>query len=614
MNSEGESVIEEYLVLVREKLPESIADDVISELRSYMHESARDQGNGEITIQSAKKVVAQFGAPGEVADEYRYSMFPETIPVEAVPEEIVQEPQQIVEQEPVKQPKPMLTPIPQQDPSVSYRSFFLTASFQSIVWIIITSLLTLFTGPIGFPGWTLLIPVSQVGLVIGALFLQSLNLRWDRTILWRRAYREWSALQNYVTLPENSVPEMGRNMLGLDALASFLGIILFTAASLFSSPIFFVFCGIPICLLLGARIYYRAVTFRDEKDPIRNSRIQFVINIALLVGLNASLFWIFGFWGYWSYTLWSWGLLLLPYIVGYGSILLMNIVTGAQNLWWKTEDGSKEIRTPGEEVSAGKKAELLARLPGNIGHLFAGVALWIFIYNLPQIFISFDNSTFDFISSDMSRWIIHLPVEIVIAGVLLVCYFVYRRVLISKFSSKTVFGNRTRIEALADSIISLFFCIIILPLVFIDVFYSNIFNEILIFQRHLGIRWAMISELMQIVTFPLIAIGLIFRIIGDILEFRSSSKERATGLIEQSAILIILGLTIFSASEFLFYIAITHFYSSFFMSDVILLPVVMFLSFQFGSSSLKGKISKVNGKSQSGKSIKSNNVFSSIAN
>jgi hypothetical protein len=80
MTEEPERVIEEYLALVNEHLPESISEDVITELRTYMFETALDLGNGELTAQSAKKVVAQFGAPSEVAEEYKYSMLPETLP------------------------------------------------------------------------------------------------------------------------------------------------------------------------------------------------------------------------------------------------------------------------------------------------------------------------------------------------------------------------------------------------------------------------------------------------------------------------------------------------------------------------------------------------------
>jgi hypothetical protein len=616
MNNEGESVIEEYLILVREKLPEAIADDVISELRSYMHESAREKGDGEITVQSAKKVVAQFGAPGEVADEYRYSMLPETIPEETIPKDTMQEMQHVIQQEPIKETKPVLTPIPQEDPSVSYRSFFLTTSFQSIIWITIISLLTLIVGPIGFPGWTLLIPISQVGLVISALFLQSVILRWNKTILWRRAYREWSAFQNYVTLPENSVPEMGRNIMKLDALASLLGIILFTSALLLSAIIVFLFWGIPICLLLGARIYYRAVTFREDKDPIRNSRKQFVINVALLVVLNASLFWIFNWWGYWSNALWSWGLLLLPFIVGYGSVLLMNIVTGAQNLWWKTQDEPKETLTKMQKVPAENKARLLAGLRENMGGLYARAAVWILVYNLPQIYISFDMPPvgYWYSHSEVLNWIILLPLEATIAGVMLVSYFAYRRFLIKKLDSSTIFGSRTRMEAFVDSLVSSFFFVIIIPLIFANILNNNIENEILFNQRNLGVRWGIILTVMQIIGLPLAAIGLFVRIIGDIHDFRPKWKKRAVGLIEQSGVLLVLAIAVFSGSEFLQYLSIYHWYSNFMMGYLIFLPLVLVLSFQIGISSLKGKILNGNCESPGGKLVKSNNMYSSIAN
>jgi hypothetical protein len=617
MNNEGESIIEEYLVLVKEKLPESIADDVISELRSYMHESAREKGDGEITVQSAKKIVAQFGAPGEVADEYRYSMFPETIPEEASPKDTIQEMQHVIQQEPSTRTKPILTPIPHEDPSVSYRSFFLTTSLQSIIWIVLISLLTIFFGAIGFPGWTLLIPVSQAGLVIGALFLHSINLRWNKTILWRRAYREWSALQNYVTLPENSVPEMGRNVLRLDALTSLLGIMLIVSASLLSSPIFFLFCGVPISALLGVRIYYRAMTFRDDKDPIRNSRKQFTINIALLVGLNASLFWIFNPWGYWSYTLaTTYGLLFLLYIISYGSVLLMNIVTGAQNLWWKTEKEPKKQSVKPKQILNQSKADLLARLPLSMRGVFSRVTAWIVVYNLVQIWVSFDHASFDFISSEYYSWTYWLLIEIASAGAMLALYFLYRRFMIKNLNSNRIFGQRTRIEAMVDLIVSSVFLVLAISqtLASMQNTYANPIDYIILYQRHLGFRWAMIFELMQIIVLPLATIALSFRIFGDILEFRLSWKKKANGLIEQSSVLLVIAIAVFIGIEYLQWIAIYHWYGAFFMSYLIFLPLMLFLAFQIGSSSLKGKLNESNGNDSGGISVKSNNVYSSIAN
>ncbi|TFG07141.1 hypothetical protein EU538_09180 [Candidatus Thorarchaeota archaeon] len=74
MNSEAEQVIETYLALVGQNLPDSIMDEVISEIRDYLIESATDLADGEMTVASAKKAVARFGAPSEVAEEYRDSM------------------------------------------------------------------------------------------------------------------------------------------------------------------------------------------------------------------------------------------------------------------------------------------------------------------------------------------------------------------------------------------------------------------------------------------------------------------------------------------------------------------------------------------------------------
>jgi hypothetical protein len=74
MSDDPNQIIESYLNLVKGNLPEAIAEDVISELRDYIHEAALEEGAGKLTARSAKKAVAQFGAPSEVAQEYTLSM------------------------------------------------------------------------------------------------------------------------------------------------------------------------------------------------------------------------------------------------------------------------------------------------------------------------------------------------------------------------------------------------------------------------------------------------------------------------------------------------------------------------------------------------------------
>ncbi|MCK5239764.1 MAG: hypothetical protein KAR33_09470, partial [Candidatus Thorarchaeota archaeon] len=74
MTEKALGIIEDYLQLVRRHLPNSIAEDILDELRDYMVEAATEEGGGTLSPESAKRTVARFGAPSEVAEEYRESM------------------------------------------------------------------------------------------------------------------------------------------------------------------------------------------------------------------------------------------------------------------------------------------------------------------------------------------------------------------------------------------------------------------------------------------------------------------------------------------------------------------------------------------------------------
>jgi len=621
MNNEGETIIEEYLMLVREKLPVTIADDVINELRSYMQESARDQGDGQITVQSAKKIVAQFGAPGEVADEYKYSMLPETIPENLDSSEAKKEPCGIPQQGLMQSIQPELTPVPQQNPTVSHSSFFIRAVIQSWIWIVIVSLttlpllITLPIGPMGISSWMVLVPVSQALIVTFGLLFHSLNLRRKRTILWRRTYQEWSALQNFVTLPEHSIPEAGTSMLRLDVLTSLTGIILFLpTAILGNQPYFLLFSGVPVSFLFAARMYYGLEIIHDDRDPIRNSRKRFAVNMALLVVLEASVFWIFNPWVYGGFLVFSMAPILLTFIVCYGSLLLFNVVSGAQNLWWRTQDEPETISAKEKGVSREDKAELLARLPSTMKRLYAKMIGWIVVYNLPQVYVSFENGSYEPWSFDWYNWIALLIFGMTIAGALLVFYFPYRRFMIMRLDSRMVFGRRGRVEAAVDSFISAIF----LAMTFTFILASGLDNialyRIIDYQRHLGMQWGFILATMELVAFSLGAIALLVRILGNVHEFRQIWKKRAVGLIEQSGVLLVLTLATYSSAEYLKLQVIYGWYSNFYALYMIFLALVLFLAFQIGSSSLKGEMMRRNDQDPRIKSLKTHSVYIGASN
>ena len=611
MNTEGATIIEEYLVLVREKLPEAIADDVINELRLYMIEAATDLGDGTITAQAAKKVVAQFGAPGEVAAEYIQSMLPEPLQQEDIPADVIKEGQQTT-QLPSQPTEPSLTPIDKNNPTMSYFSFFLIMTFQTWLWIIIASALTWLIGPIGIPISTVLFPITQAAIVTGILVMHILNLQRNKTILWRRAYREWSALQNFVTLPENAVPEVSANTRRLDVLISFIGLLLYLTIIIRGGyPWFILLCAIPICILFGGRMYYRITTFDVEKDPIRNARKQFAINLALLVLLNSTAYWMFNFpfyyYGWWIQI----SPLLMVWIVCVGSILVIDIVTGAQNLWWKIHD-TETASSEENAMSTQEKQALLAKLGKNMKSLYARMIFWISIFNLPQIYLIFDNPVFDYWSHYYYNSVIFLMVEIALAAIPVALYYIYRSFAIKRLESDTVFGQRTRGEAAGDLIISAILLASVLLWELTTGLISNIVNMFMIYDQQIGFRWSNILILMQLIPFPLIAIGLFLRVVGDIYEMQRKWKRTSISLIEESGVFILIALTLYITSEYLWNIAFQGYYSIFLFQYSLVFLLIALLAFQISSSSLKGRILKR--KDRECIDNKSRQIYDSIAN
>jgi len=66
--------IDNYLKLVRSHLPNEIADEIIHEIRTYLVEMAQELGHGQISAESARRSIARFGAPSEIAQEYSRSI------------------------------------------------------------------------------------------------------------------------------------------------------------------------------------------------------------------------------------------------------------------------------------------------------------------------------------------------------------------------------------------------------------------------------------------------------------------------------------------------------------------------------------------------------------
>ena len=190
--------------------------------------------------------------------------------------------------------------------------------------------------------------------------------------------------------------------------------------------------------------------------------------------------------------------------------------------------------------------------------------------------------------------------------------------MIKRLESNTVFGQRTRGEAAGDFVISA----ILLAAVSLFMLTTNVLQGIVemigFYDDYLGIQWSNILVFMQIIAFPLVTIGLFLRVVGDLYEFKTDLKKRATSLIEESGVFLLLALSLYVNAEYLrlkylyFLYYSSFWYSQFVMLYVLVSPLIFLLAFQVSSSSLKGKL--MNRNNQNRANNKSSQTYSAIAN
>ncbi len=586
------SIINEYLELIREKLPESIADDVITELETYMLETARDLGdNNEITLESAKKVVAQFGAPGEVADEYRYSMLPETIPEEDIPTEIVRETGKIDMKQQAKEPKK--TP-PRElgvDPTSRYSTFFFKSFSLTVMWAVIVSIITTVLGPIWFESWQLIFIIIPVFFVTIILLAHTWYLKRNKVILWKRSYPDWSIFQILVTLPENSVPNLRTKTKRLDIAASIVGVLLFTPIILVWSQPWCILIGIPVVILLISRIMIIVRKLDLEKDPYEKSRLEFGINFSLLVFLESSIYWLsnmyLNMYLLWKMYIWLVNPLLAIFIPLFGTVLLFQVLTGAQNLWWKTE----------EQLTVGEGESTKERDPSEQGFkkgvALKGVRMFVSISGRLLLFISIPFLLRLLLQPNTGYYFWEpLPsfvfIAVLFAGIVAIGYCIGRGLMIHFFNSSTFIGTRTRLEAIIDLGIS---CYILAgvaafttSLHSIDILHYLMLYASEIFEVSYTLGSLVVG--MQVTAILLAFTGLPVRIIGNILEFWSERKHIAAMRIQDSSMILFVALALFATSDYFGYIVtgnvhlINFFYLMYFL-------IAGYLTYQMVASGIK---------------------------
>ena len=337
MSDEALGVIDNYLGLVRSHLPETIADEVINEMRSYIIDTAQELGQGRLTIRSAKRAVARFGAPSEVASEYASSMMmaraeapptktsvltDESPPFEpgqvSVTETVSSLPQPAVRLE-VKEPEPRETVpgYPQRLQSAFIGSMFLAFLWAGIAW---SATIVLFGPMQEFFGFIFqAVPVTLFLLVLAFLSKRT-GFRHAPTENWR-----FRVLIDLPRVSDLVSDRHARLLLNADiAISGCIAITLGISAAGTADAVLFVFL-----IATSLSTIWRMVVSRKRIRAAHSSSIiveEFVANLLTLILCNL-IFQTGRFYTSLTPTPMPVGAFVLPAFV-YGPYLLYSLVIG----------------------------------------------------------------------------------------------------------------------------------------------------------------------------------------------------------------------------------------------------------------------------------------------
>lgn len=337
MTEEALQIIEDYLSLVKAHLPSDIAEEVIEELRSYIREAASDNEEGMITSISAKRTVARFGAPSEVAEEYRFSMDAERIAEESAQTEIAPESElaqeEILIMEDTRESIPEITGSDSENPS--RKAHYFETLIQTLFLIVCWSLIT---GVSGLP-YTGFIAGGYILAACLILPLYFLYRKVTGVVLRDRTFEEWPWYMKLTTLPAGTFEPARQPFISMDMFVLIIGILGFGITSI-AFP--YALIAIPF-ILLRISIVRKYDTESFAPDDVKG---EYVLNVFMAIILNFIL----------GVALWNFEVtaivFVMPFCILYGFYLVVILATTMAELWTETISISEPIEESVQQAPA----------------------------------------------------------------------------------------------------------------------------------------------------------------------------------------------------------------------------------------------------------------------
>lgn len=313
------NIIENYLSLVRKYLPDSIANDIVDEIRDYIIEAAEEEGGGTLTEESAKRTVARFGAPSEVAAEYKASMLPDedTADIEDTREER-------------SSPRaPSVSPRVERPASTGRPVSQLTAFLQFVVaasiWAIATSIVSQLFGVLMIGGATLffafVFAAGYVGVAVVFGFAVMIYNETNKITPIERTHPDWPFIQRITSFPDRFLPVQTQLGIVAEVIMMAGAIVLFAF-----TPIWWL-----VIPLLVARYWVIAKRMR-EPDHVQYVRIDAAVEICTLLALTfvSGVIGTMMLFGYHYYVI---GWAFTPIATLIGAYILIRLTAMTPELW-----------------------------------------------------------------------------------------------------------------------------------------------------------------------------------------------------------------------------------------------------------------------------------------
>jgi len=354
-------------------------------------------------------------------------------------------------------------------------------------------------------------------------------------------FSNWSCLQNLVTFPENLALEIYSTKVLVD-----IGLTILTVFGFVVLSGYYYLYATPMILFLIIHLVY-AVRRLGNSDPVSFIRREYVVNVALLLFLNAVIAW--------GSTPWisnSMSPFLVWISLGYSTLLLYQIVTRAQDLWWEASGPSENYPERTSGLSQDAKRKLLNRTKRtalrSIGGIVASYSVTI-IFGLLILFLT--NTKIS-----ASIWNMHGIVLVIIASYFAIAsvglasvYFGVRYYLVRSRGRISVFGKRTRVEAAIDLLVTGagLFIIIVSSLYF----FGRLGSDIIVRSYGAAPLFRLVLSIAITAWVPILLIALVARITADIGDLRERDSDFAQEAMVFSGYLFLIGAALMTGIYFM---------------------------------------------------------------